>query len=98
MVVEDVVDLTLFFLTAYAVPPNATNTVAEGWASGLSWRASEAPARLLDEPITEKASPGVGIYAAGVGGALVAYGRVLLAGWGIWPGGAQAPPADEEVP
>ena len=41
--------------------------------------------------VTETASPGVGIYAAGVGAAMVAYGGLLLAGRGIWPAAAQAP-------
>jgi hypothetical protein len=41
--------------------------------------------------ITEKANPGIGIYATGAGGALAVFGGFLLAGWGIWPGGAQLP-------
>lgn len=50
----------------------------------------------LINPVTDRetgvaASPGLGVYAGGIGGALVAYGGLLLVGWGIWPGGAQAP-------
>lgn len=32
---------------------------------------------------TDTASPGVGVYAAGIGGALIALGGALLAGWGV---------------
>jgi uncharacterized protein UPF0547 len=45
----------------------------------------------LFDSIRETASPGVGIYAAGAGSLLVAYGGALLVGWGIWPGGSQLP-------
>jgi Uncharacterised protein family UPF0547 len=45
----------------------------------------------LFNSVRETASPGVGIYAAGAGSLLVAYGGALLAGWGIWPGGSQLP-------
>lgn len=46
---------------------------------------------INDKPTGEAASSGLGIYAGGIGGALVAYGGLLLAGWDLWPGGRQAP-------
>jgi hypothetical protein len=52
---------------------------------------SASPGNRLFGNVRETASPGVGIYAAGAGGLLVAYGGALLAGWGIWPGGSQLP-------
>jgi hypothetical protein len=41
--------------------------------------------------VSETADPGIGIYAAGVGGAIAALGGVWILGFGIGPGGAQVP-------
>ena len=64
--------------------------VYAGTGDRLDLESVSALGSPLRASLTESASPGVGIYAAGAGAMLIVYGGLLLAGHGAWFGGGQA--------